>query len=675
MPLPQAINLGIVLHVFFAGLFTYLWAHYRGLHPLACLVGGAAFMFGGPFFLHLYAGHLPNLCAMAWAPLLFLAIDGLFKKSIEGWILLGIFALSMQILAGHPQYVYFTVLVAGIYFLFNLKGKNEKPKILGGFFLIFLGAFFLTAIQLWTGFQAFSECGRNLPQDYHSASSFPFPPQNLLTLVLPDFFGNLTSSHYWSQWFLWEVSLFIGITTFLFAVLGVVSTDFEKRKWVFAAAVTAFLFSLGSFTPFYQLFFDYLPWFKGFRGVCKFDYLTGLFLALLGAIGFDHLLKNKIPPNWIVFLTVFVGFVFAGMEVLILDSLRSGTEGFWAKWFTSLHWLKKSLVEMEQAPRQQLIFSAGLQSAASLFWGSVVCVFLSVFFCFQKTLPVLIFPMAGLAVLELFIFARANRPTFETSLLQNKYDQIRKVYENDPGEYRVYGTGSASLVTGGYDLWEDEPMVLGRYGRFVCYSQGLQENQLFSVLPIYRKFGRIFGMLRLKYLVSADREPVQVYPTPFKLLPRMKLINEWEARPDYKKILEGLFDPKFDPSRKVFLETPPDPLPAPGKIEGNLEWKDLSTDEIEIKADLSKPALLLVTDNYSRGWRVKPLSETAQASFKVLPGNYFLRVIPLSTGRHHFILEYLPTVFVVGKWVSILSCLIYAGILTVYFRGKTPQTP
>src|SRR5260221_9924200 len=73
-PLSLAINVGIVLHVFLAGFFTYLWASHRGLHPLSCFIAGTSFMFGGAYFLHVFAGHLPNLCTMVWAPLVFLAL-------------------------------------------------------------------------------------------------------------------------------------------------------------------------------------------------------------------------------------------------------------------------------------------------------------------------------------------------------------------------------------------------------------------------------------------------------------------------------------------------------------------------------------------------------------------------------------------------------------------------
>ena len=114
-PLGIAINLGIMLHLLLLGFFMYLWAVHRGLHPLAALLTGILIMFCGPHFLHIYAGHLPNLCAMTWVPLIFLAVDGLLKKPSLGWGLLGAFAFCMQILAGHPQYVYYTCLAALIY--------------------------------------------------------------------------------------------------------------------------------------------------------------------------------------------------------------------------------------------------------------------------------------------------------------------------------------------------------------------------------------------------------------------------------------------------------------------------------------------------------------------------------------------------------------------------------
>jgi hypothetical protein len=283
-----------------------------------------------------------------------------------------------------------------------------------------------------------------------------------------------------------------------------------------------------------------------------------------------------------------------------------------------------------------------------------------------------VYAIAALSILELFVFAVSNRPTFEMGGLQRKFDQIQQLYRQDPGDYRVYGTASASLVSGGYDIWEDEPMVLGRYGRFVCYSQGLSENQLFSVLPIYQRFHPIFGMMRLKYRVFADQDPVQWRRFPFKLLPRMLLVDQWEVVPDGKKILPALFGPKFDPSRKVYLEQDPGLVPTAGLGKGIVHWKDISTDETVIDADVPRDSLLFITDNFSSGWKTKGLPEAGASHHEVMPANYFLTAIPLKAGKHHFVLEYLPTAFSIGRWVSILSCLLYVGILLATLRKKTP---
>lgn len=115
LPLAVAINLGIALHVLLGGVFMYLWVVQRGLHPFAALVCGILFMFCGPHFLHIYAGHLSNLCTMIWAPLLFTALDALARQPRLAWVLLGIFAVAMQMLAGHPQYVFYTAVAAGLY--------------------------------------------------------------------------------------------------------------------------------------------------------------------------------------------------------------------------------------------------------------------------------------------------------------------------------------------------------------------------------------------------------------------------------------------------------------------------------------------------------------------------------------------------------------------------------
>jgi hypothetical protein len=92
---------------------------------------------------------------------------------------------------------------------------------------------------------------------------------------------------------------------------------------------------------------------------------------------------------------------------------------------------------------------------------------------------------------------------------------------------------------------------------------------------------------------------------------------------------------------------------------------------MEIQADLPKPALLLISDNYSPGWRAFPEPDSVQQKFRILPGDYILRAIPLEAGRQHFRLQYRPWIFILGKWVSILSTLLFIGILILHLSKPT----
>ena len=67
-------------------------------------------MFCAPHFLRVYAGHLAGMAAMAWVPLVFLALDAWIDSRRPGWLLVGMAAVAMQIFAGHPQTVYLTAI-------------------------------------------------------------------------------------------------------------------------------------------------------------------------------------------------------------------------------------------------------------------------------------------------------------------------------------------------------------------------------------------------------------------------------------------------------------------------------------------------------------------------------------------------------------------------------------
>src|SRR6267143_847110 len=152
LPLPLAVNWSIALNVWMLGAFMYLWGVQRRLQPFAAFVSAAILMFCAPYFLRVSAGHLTNLAAMAWIPLIFLSIDGWLRERRPLWCLLGTLAVAMQIFAGHPQYVYFTAMVAAGYSLLRLlEYRDGRLAAATGPAAIYAGGALLAAVQLLTG--------------------------------------------------------------------------------------------------------------------------------------------------------------------------------------------------------------------------------------------------------------------------------------------------------------------------------------------------------------------------------------------------------------------------------------------------------------------------------------------------------------------------------------------
>jgi len=676
LPLPFALNFEMVLHVFLAGAFTYLWGSVRGWGQLSCVLAGMTYMLSGAFFLHLYPGHLPNLDSMAWAPLIFLAFDLLLGFSWRSGVLLGTFALSMQVLAGHPQYLLFTGILGLFYMMVNLPGRMDKRKVIGGVLTIYLGAGLLTAAQLWTGIQAFLECSRSVPMTFLSAASFSFPPQNLMTAILPDFFGDPSKGHYWSQWYFWEGSLFLGCTAFLLALLTLGGEWKRGERPLWICAVFSLLLAFGAYTPLYKFLYEFLPFFGGMRGVGKFTFLSTLFLAMLCGAGMERWASAWVPFKGWALGAVSTSVFFAMAGVWVSMSSGQGVEGTWGKFLTGRSWLAGIWKDLDPSILEILVRSAGKDCGKSLLMGALLFFALACLFPLRRIhRGHSILALVAIGTFELVVHAYGHRPTFDLGSLKVKADSLKDFYLQDPGDYRVIGTGAAALGTHGFDLWEDEPMVLGRYGRFIARTQGIQESEIFSTSPLFKGIPDIYGMLRLRYRIHWGEDPLRIQPMPFQAAPRMFLVGDWEVLPGEERVLDRCLSPGFDPLKKVLLEKDPGMTPKGPLVGGRVSWKGLDTDALEVQVKVPQDALLVVTDNYASGWKAIGLPESDGKIYRVMPGNGILRVIPLPAGSHHFTLVYEPMVFSLGKWVSILSILVYVGILFRFVKKRPSIRP
>lgn len=665
LPTGVATNGLIALHVFLAGLFVYFWGLRRGLQPMAAIVGGVLFMFSGPLFLHIYAGHLPNLCAMPWAPLLFLSIDGIYEGRKFKWCLLGMLSVSMQILAGHPQYVYYTAFAAVIYAAFRLVRSQGRLAVLIGLAAVFAGAAALTAVQLLPGMGASSLSIRGKGTSFEFAAMFSFPPENLITLILPTFFGDMDTIPYWGRCYLWEMSMFIGIVGLTLAIAGAIWGERRLRLFSLPMAIVLFLLSLGSHTPIFRILYEYVPGFSFFRGSSKFIFLTVLFLSMLAGVGLHSLLntKEKYPRTALILW----GCGLASVIGAFMFQNYAGKSTVWSGAMQAILATGESYLSPGTYYATDFINQAARGAARGMFANAAVLVILGGLFWGLKYNRRSIYVIALLAILEMFIFARSTRVTFEIEAAMMPH--LQRFFADHQGDYRVLNLANPNLalVTKKGDIWGYDPGVSRRYAEFMAYTQNKPPDSVTQYLT-FKKGHFLYRMLRLKYVLFTDGQNSKMVEVPAPL-EHVRLIYNFEIVNGRDRIFRAMSG-DFDPSEKVILESQPDPMPSKRKPAetGKVLIVDSSTDHLTIQADIPSPAILLITDGYNEDWRAIALVGSAQTKYEVMPANYVLMAVPLSAGHHEFRLMYRPRAFVIGKWISISSLFVMLGITYIWMR-------
>ncbi|HLA28292.1 MAG TPA: hypothetical protein VJZ49_10405 [Syntrophales bacterium] len=664
-PLPQAINIGIALHTFLIGFFMYLWTSHRRLHPLACTLSALLIMFSGAYFMHIYAGHLGNLCAMAWAPLLFLSIDGLLDRPSVGWCLLGIFAVTMQVLATQPQYVYYTALTAGIYCSFSLIKTARRGIFLAGLLAIFLGSLLLSSVQIFSGIQSAKEGIRNLGVSFQFSSMFSFPPENFLTMLSPFFFGDMTKAPYWGRCYLWEMSLFIGVTGFFLAIYGALYGEKHLRRYSVTMAAILLLISLGAHTPLFNLLYHYLPWFNKFRGTSKFIFPASLFFSMLAGIGMDSLIKHPHVSRKFI-LALFA----AGGLLVATAPLISTYPNQWSNLMQAVQATGESYLSPQAYLDAAFIENAGRFASAALNTSGIICLMLSLFLLLRKYTEKALYCVVIMACAEVLVFAAMNRPVFDIRSVM--LDDFKRFYAEHPGDYRVLNQfiPNMALSTDSKDIGGYFPVVLKRYAQFIAFTQGTDPDRTMQITT-FRRYHPLFRMLRCRYVIIPRVNGVLIQEVAPQILPRLLLIQDWQTLSRRNDIFKEMAKATFDPLRVVILESDPVPQPERASTAGMVAIEESSTDSLRIRGKLGRAAILLITDSYSSGWRVRALPGSVQQNYRVMPANYTLMAIPLSAGEHRLILEYKPRAFLIGKWLSLFSLGIYIIVLICYLRTLT----
>ena len=663
LPLALATNLGIALNVWLLGAFMYLWGLRRALHPFAAFVAAALLMFCAPHFLRVYAGHLAGLAAMAWVPLVFLALDEWLGSRRRAWLLAGMAAVAMQVFAGHPQTVYLTGIGAGLYAALRLPElEGNRFTAAAGIGALFAGGALLAAVQLLTGFQATAETVRDRPVPYEFAVYFSFPPENLLTLLAPGLFGDGSSQPYWGRWYLWEASAYIGVLGLVLAIYGIATVRFAGKAALLATALICTLIAFGDNTPLMRPLFEWLPWFDRFRGAAKFIFVPALILVLFAGYGLDRLLRERSASRRAVWAAVA-----AAAAVALCAALAAFVD--WSALAGAVRSSGQTYLDHARYADADFLGAARRFAALGLALAALSLAAAAGLLAWTRREPRAVLLLGALAVAEVFVMARLSRPTFDSAHIV--IEPLRQFLARNPGDYRILNLvrPNSAMSMNAFDAWGYDPGVTRRYAEFVQWSTGGDPDAA-TIYVQFRQFHPLLTMLRVKYVVTVEAGVMSIHPGATPPLRRLELVGSYQVRSGRAAILQAMADPEFDPRKEVILEREPQPAPAAGLEQGRATILREGTDFMEIEAHVGQPSVLLVTDAWTPAWRAVALENGDTRRYEVMPANYALRAIPLERGRHRLRLEYAPAAFRTGALISLVAWLMWLGAAWFELRRR-----
>ena len=308
---PDALLANTIGHFWWGALGMYLLVRLGwGCSRFAALLAGG--VFAGSGFLGAHVGHLNQVQAAVWLPWLLLALERTAGGSVV-WLVLGGWLLALQLLAGHTQEVYYSLLTVGIWAValvvlrrpdgWRLGGPaggrfrhrqwrtlvHQLPRIDTGLaplivlVVVVVNAAGLAAAQLLPTIELSGLSHRAGGLTLDEATALAVDRTHILESLLPTFW-ELPSQ---------EVIGYVGVAALVVALVGLTHPLRLGRAVVLAGiAALAVTLALGRYTSVYLLLHDWLPAFDAFRAPGRWLFIVTVALAGLAGLGADAALRR-----------------------------------------------------------------------------------------------------------------------------------------------------------------------------------------------------------------------------------------------------------------------------------------------------------------------------------------------------------------------------------------------
>ncbi|MEW6617751.1 MAG: YfhO family protein [bacterium] len=670
-------SLILICQMLLSGIFMYIFL--RGSLNLArfgALIGGIIYEFSGFAIVWLEMGILSGFLL----PLILFLIDkAIIKRSIF-YVMLAGTALGMQFLSTFLQislFVLLAIIPYSLFRIFSLRAFKFIPFV----GLVFIIGFSLSAIQLVPSYELIRNSHREPVKDYRMLS--PLPWQNLITLLVPNYYGNpvdynynIIRPHFREIFKKYGLNLpplhpkrgrmednynehcaYMGILPLILALLSIFLKRNKNTLYFSSFTLISLLLTLG--TPLYYLLYVGIPGCDKLI-ISRFIFLYTFGVAVLAGLGSNYIFNTLIKVYSISIILLF--------GLIIIISLYLGK--FVARFYINATLLQHfTLSNIDFLCPILLLIISGV-------------ILLSINRVRNLYIKILIF---GIIIFDIFGFGMRYNPFVHRNVLYTTTPSLRFLADKitDEEKSRILGFEhilpvSINIIYGFETAEGYDGMFTKRYDEFInlvapegCGWENAKELD-------YSANRNLLCLLNTKYLLTSKKikadnlklifdKEIKIYED-LSALPRVWIVSEAKLLKTKEKIFKELRHPDFDPRETVILEeeykkiqNPKSNLKSSSGQSPKCQILDYQPERVVIKATLNKSGFLVLSDAYYPGWQVFVDGREE----RLFCANYILRAVYLTAGKHLVEFRYSPLSFRIGCFFSILTLIILIFLMTL----------
>lgn len=668
-----------------SGLGMFLLARELGCRAWVAFVIGLAWQWTGITTSWVYAGHDGRIIVVTLAPLVFYFLHrgirtGRVAPFVGAAATLGCVLLSFQI-----QNAYYLLLGAALWAVFCLVhlGVARRPAALARTAVMGLAAVafgFAMASVNFLPFQDYvSESPRGMTggRGYEYSTSYSMAPRALVGVAVPEQVGVTVGNERGEYIF----PVYRGENAFrlhteylgaLVLILATLAAGYARRNrylWFFAGlGLFALTLALGGHTPLYRLYYEVLPGLKRFRAPDLAYYLLAFSLVCSAALGLEAVAQRReaaaarrpgaraqadgglaavgwVAGGWAV-LGVLGAIAIGGPSA----AMAEGTVGL----TPAMGWFRFAVF-------------AGLVAGALWMWTAG-----------RITTRVALIALSVITAADLWMIGKKFFQTVEGPETMFAMDDVTAFLRSQPEPGRVWPIPQQSAWPPqiDYPMYHDVEQLGGEHGNQIQrFNEFVGTSR--ETYADFHNMGdvRFLAAANVRWLVAsvqlqggpllreAFRGSNAIVYENLSALPRAFLVGEARRVPE-GQALPAMQDSAWDPRRTALVESAADLGVAGVPLEGTARVVTHEPDEVEVQAQASRTALLVLSDNYYKGWRATVDGRPAE----IHRTNHTFRGVVVPAGTHTVRFTFEPRELYLGFYIY-LACiallLLYAGFLLV----------